>query len=178
MSQPKPPAPAKLVIGMFMKQRRLVAAAVEALHAEFGPSDMISPWLPFEQTDYYEPEMGAPLFRRLSSFKRLIDQIDLADIKLCTNRIEDRLRQDGRRQVNIDPGYLLAERFVLATGKNYSHRIFIGKGIYADLTLIFIKGSYRPLEWTYPDYREDRLRSYLNTTRRKYLDDLKRRPRI
>ena len=177
MSRPVPPKPAKLVISMFMKQRRLVSMAAEALHAEFGPLDMISPWLPFDHTDYYKPEMGTPLVRRMGVFKNLVEQADLADVKLRTNQIEDRFRQDGRRQVNIDPGYLLAERFVLATGKNYSHRIFIGKGIYADLTLIFRKGGYQPLEWTYPDYREDRLRGYLNTTRRKYLDDLKRRTR-
>ena len=177
MSRPAPPKPAKLVIGMFMKQRRLITATVDALHAEFGPIDMVSPWLVFDHTDYYQPEMGAPLVRRISVFKQLIEQEDLADIKLRTNRIEDRFRRDGRRQVNIDPGYLLAERFVLATGKNYSHRIFIGKGIYADLTLIYRKGSFRPLPWTYPDYGEDPLCSYLKMVRRKYLDDLKWRSR-
>ena len=177
MSQPTPPKPAKLVIGMFMKTRRLAAAVAESLQAEYGPLDMVSPWFAFDRTEYYEPEMGTPLARRISVFKHLIGQADLADVKLRTNRIEDHFRIDGRRQVNIDPGYLLAERFVLATGKNFSHRIFIGKGIYADLTLVYRSGSYQPLDWTYPDYREDRMRRYLNATRRKYLDDLKRRGR-
>ena len=177
MSQPKPPTLAKLVIGMFMHDRQAVAPVISNLSAELGPVDMVSPWMLFDHTSYYETEMGSPLHRRMVVFKDLIEQESLADIKLFTNRVEDRFTDAGRRQVNIDPGYLLAERFVLATGKNYSHRIFIGRGIYADLTLIFRNGSYQPLEWTYPDYREDRLRSYLNKARRKYLDDLKRRRR-
>ena len=177
MSQPKPPKPAKLVIGMFMKDRDAAAPVIMELCVDLGPVDMVSPWMLFDHTDYYAAEMGSPLYRRITAFRQLIEQQDLADIKHLTYRIENRFAKSGRRRVNIDPGYLLAERFVLATGKNYSHRILIGKGIYADLTLIYRGGSYQPLDWTYPDYREDRMRSYLKAVRRKYLADLKRRER-
>ncbi len=177
MSRPIPPKPAKLVISMFMNDRQAVAAVISSLSADLGPVDMISAWMLFDHTDYYAAEMGGPLYRRLVVFKELIEQQNLADIKHFTNRVESRLADSSRRRVNIDPGYLLPERFVLATGKNYSHRIFIGQGIYADLTLIYHSGGFQPLEWTYPDYREDRMRRYLNATRRKYLDDLKRRSR-
>lgn len=178
MSEPGKPQPAKLVISMFMHDRQTVSPVIGDLCTEFGPLDMISPWMRFHHTEYYKAEMGAPLNRRMVVFRKLIEQQELADIKHLTNRIEGRYAESGRRRVNIDPGYLLAERFVLATGKNYSHRIFIGKGIYADLTLIYYSGGYQPLEWTYPDYREDRMRNYLNATRRKYLYDLKRGSRI
>ena len=177
MSRPKPPKPAKLVISMFMHDRQMVAPVTSELCAELGPVDMVSPWMRFDHTAYYAAEMGEPLHRRLVVLEELIEQQRLADIKLFTNRVEDRFAESSRRRVNIDPGYLLAERFVLATGKNYSHRIFIGNGIYADLTLVYRSGGFQPLEWTYPDYCEERMRNYLNAARRKYLDDLRRRNR-
>jgi hypothetical protein len=140
----------------------------------FGPVDLVSSWLPFDFTDYYEKEMGRPLYRRLLAFKHLIDQEQLPDIKHQTNAIESDLAREGRREVNIDPGYLLYERFVLATGKNYSHRIYVGQGIYADLTLIFQKGAYRPLPWTYPDYADAPMADFLMEVRHKYGEDIKK----
>jgi hypothetical protein len=135
---------------------------------------MVSPWFSFHHTRYYEKEMGSPLVRRLLSFSRLISLEDFADIKLCTNRIEERLAEDGRRRVNIDPGYLVLERFVLATGKNYAHRIYLRKGIYADLTLVFRRGGFAPLPWTYPDYAEDEIRGFLGLVRINYQASLKK----
>lgn len=173
MSQPQPPHLAKLVVGLIMRQRELIAPVAGDLTARFGAIDMVSPWFDFTYTHYYEPEMGTPLFRRMLVLKALIRQRDLADIKQQTNAIERRYYRDGRRSVNIDPGYLLRERFVLATGKNYSHRIYIGKGIYADLTLIYRKGAFEPLAWTYPDYADRPMRDYLERVRKKYVEDLK-----
>jgi hypothetical protein len=174
MSRPQPPAPAKLVVGLLLQRIHSILPVVHDLQAAFGSIDMISPWFPFGYTDYYAPEMGAPLFRRVIVFKRLAEQGLLADIKLATNAIELKYTQNGKRTVNIDPGLLLQERFVLATGKNYSHRIYIGNGIYADLTLIYRNGAYRVLDWTYPDYAAEGLRDYLLAIRRKYVQDLKR----
>jgi hypothetical protein len=90
-----------------------------------------------------------------------------------TNDLEHEHSSNGKRVVNIDPGYLLHERFVLATGKNYSHRIYIGKGIYADLTLIYAKGGFKPLPWTYPDYASEIIITFLEQVRKKYTIDLK-----
>lgn len=174
MSRPQPPQRAKLVIGLLMRRRRLLAAVAGDLSQCFGAIDLISPWFEFNYTDYYESEMGSPLYRRLLVFRELIQQDDLADVKRQTNAIEDRHARGGRRSVNIDPGYLLRERFVLATGKNFSHRIYIGQGMFADLTLIYESGGYRPLEWTYPDYADTVMRAYLGLVRRKLVEDLKR----
>jgi len=173
MSQPQPPHLTKLVIGLLMRQRELISPVAGDLTALFGAIDMVSPWFDFTYTHYYAPEMGTPLFRRVLVFKELIRQRDLADIKQKTNVIERRYGRDGRRSVNIDPGYLLRERFVLATGKNFAHRIYIGKGIYADLTLIYRKGAFEPLVWTYPDYADRPMRDYLERVRRKFVEDLK-----
>jgi hypothetical protein len=169
MSVPCAPKPAKLVISIFMQDVNLFKKAARSLSESFGSLDLVSPMLPFNKTDYYATEMGSPLFRRLAAFRELIDQEALADIKLLTNELEGRFSRDGKRLINIDPGYLLAERFVLATGKNYTHRIYLKGGIYADLTLIYHKGSFRPLEWTFPDYAGEAIMSFLGSVRDRYL---------
>jgi len=174
MSQPQLPEPAKLVISLFLKEKGIVAAVVEELSRKFGPVDMISSWFPFDYTEYYETEMGSPLFRRIFAFKNLIKQSSLAEIKLATNNIEHKYSKNGKRIFNLDPGYMIKSRFVLATGKNYSHRIYIGKKIYADLTLIYTKGSFQTLPWTYPDYADKKMLSHLEIVRSKYLTDLKK----
>ena len=175
MSLPRAPQAAKLLVGLFLSQRKLIAPVAEKLVQGFGGIDIVSPWFDFNHTDYYEAEMGAPLSRRLLAFTELIQQSDLADIKLKTNAIEDLFAHNGKRTINIDPGYLLRERFVLASGKNFTHRIYIGRGIYADLTLLYKKGDFMTLDWTYPDYAEPRLHEFLQIVRKKYIDDLRRK---
>ena len=174
MSVPQPPKPAKLVVGFFLNDTSLAAAIVRQLQDRLGALEMVSPWLPFDFTRYYEKEMGTPLYRRLVVFKPLIEQTRLVAIKRMTNALEMDYQREERRPVNIDPGYLLPERFVLATGKNFTHRIYLGEGIYADLTLIFQKGAFRSLPWTYPDYADRRLIDFLTLVRNKYRLDLKR----
>ncbi|RZB36705.1 MAG: hypothetical protein SRB2_01784 [Desulfobacteraceae bacterium Eth-SRB2] len=173
MSRPQTPKPAKLVIGFFLREKDLVVPVVKALTEKFGPVDIVSPRLPFNFTTYYEPEMGKPLFRRMLAFERLIKQSALSEIKRITNDLELAYLKNGKRMVNLDPGYLLRERFVLATGKNYSHRIYIGQRIYADLTLIYTKGRFMKLPWTYPDYAEQNMLINLERVRNKYVIDLK-----
>jgi len=173
MSFPKAPKPAKLVIGLFMKEKRFIEKITAELIEVFGSVDMVSIWFPFGYTDYYEPEMNAPLFRRMLTFKELVRQSSLADIKILTNQIESNYSREEKRLVNIDPGYMLQERFVLATGKNFAHRIYIGKKIYADLTLIYTKGDFKKLPWTYPDYSDKNMLSFLRQVRKKYVADLK-----
>lgn len=173
MSRPQKPKPAKLVIGFFLKEKDLVVPVVKALTEKFGPVDIVSSWLPFNFTTYYEPEMGKSLFRRMLAFERLIKQSTLSEIKRITNDLEQAYSKNSKRMVNLDPGYMLRERFVLATGKNFSHRIYIGKRIYADLTLIYSKGRFIKLPWTYPDYAEQNMLVYLERVRNKYVIDLK-----
>jgi len=173
MSVPQTPKHAKLVIGIIVLELKIIDSLVTELASQFGQIDLISPWMPFNYTTYYEPEMGSPLFRRMFAFKPLISQGDLSTFKLATNQMEDHYSHQGRRRVNIDPGYVLRERFVLASGKNFSHRIYIGAGIYADLTLIYHKGSFKKLPWTYPDYSDDGMLKFLEQVRNKYILDAK-----
>jgi len=173
MSLPQPPQPAKLVVGLFLRKQSLLRAVSEELSSAFGPIDMVSPWLPFNYTSYYETEMGTPLFRRVFAYKHLILQRDLPEVKITTNAVERQYSAGGKRQVNIDPGYLLRERFVLASGKNFCHRIYLDQGIYADLTLVYQKNAYQKLPWTYPDYADSPVVRFLEHVRNKYVIDLK-----
>jgi len=174
MSSPQEPKPAKLVIGLLMKDRALFEPLTAELASRLGSPDMISSWMSFDYTAYYESELGSPLCRRLMAFETLIDQQELAAVKITTNRLEQAYSRNHRRRVNIDPGYLLYERFVLASGKNFAHRIYIGHCIYADLTLIYQKGAFETLPWTYPDYADKPIRSFLERVRKKYAVDLKK----
>ena len=174
MSTPKAPKQAKLVAGIILKEKGLIETLANELAERFGPVDVISRWFSFDYTSYYEPEMGFPLFRRMLAFKILIEQQNLSAIKTFTNDMESGYSENGKRAVNIDPGYMLCERFVLATGKNYTHRIYIGNNIYADLTLIYQEGGFKRLPWTYPDYADDNMLAYLKNVRHKYIADLKR----
>jgi hypothetical protein len=172
MSLPQAPQAAKLIIGVFTGNKEVIAPVLESLTGMFGEIDLMSESLPFNYTAYYAREMGEGLFRRMTAFKPLIDQGDLAAIKCQTNAIEREFSEDGCRRINIDPGYLLRERFVLATGKNFSHRIYIGQNIYADLTLMFQKGAFHFLPWTYPDYQDPKLLAFLYRVRDKYIKDI------
>jgi hypothetical protein len=171
MSKLQIPKPAKLVVGLFMNDKDLLEPAARDLSDGFGSIDLAGPWFDFDFTNYYAPEMGAPLFRRMLAFQKHIQQHQLADVKLITNKIEQKYSENGRRRINIDPGYLTAERFVLATAKNYTHRISIGSGIYADLTLIYTRGAFQTLSWTYPDYAQKNMLDFLERVRRKYQKD-------
>ncbi len=174
MSIPKNPDPAKLVVSCFMNSKAYLEKFFPMLEEVCGPVDMISRWLDFDYTDYYYKEMGSPLFRKVFAFKNLIAQDELSLIKEKTNEIENRFEISGKRAVNIDPGYLVSSRFILATGKEYSHRIYIGRKIYADLTLMYSKKEgFKTLEWTYPDYASQNMLSFLSKVRDKYLLDLK-----
>jgi len=113
--------------------------------------------------------MGPGLLRQVAGFENLVHPGDLADIKLATNAMEMTLSVQGKRTINLDPGILSEERLILASGKNYTHRVYLRNGIYADLTLIYQKNSYRPLPWTYADYREPVLLHCFKALKRKLL---------
>jgi hypothetical protein len=148
----KEPLPVKLIVSAFAGGGVLLAEAKARLVAEFGPIDYESALLPFDHTDYYTPEFGPGLVRRIWAFEELIEQGGLAVIKRRTNDIEMEWAVEGRRRVNLDPGFVSYSKMVLATTKNHAHRIYVGEGIYAEVTLYFRDGTFRAWPWTYPDY--------------------------
>ena len=174
MGEPRTPRPAKLLMSLIASQDDLLHQALEVLEGRYGEVDFKSDPIPFDVTDYYEEEMGKGLFRRFVTFAPLIRREELVRIKLETNEVERHFADpEGRRRVNIDPGYICAEHLILATTKGYTHRPYLGKGIYADLTMIFQDGEFRPLPWTYPDYASEPIRRLLGEIRRRYLKQLR-----
>ena len=174
MSTPKEPKPVKLVASLFSYRKDLIAQALKTFSAEYGNLDYISAVMPFAYTEYYREEMGWPLVRRFVSFEDLVKPSVLPGVKLFTNSIEDQFVFDAKRVVNIDPGYLSEYHLILATGKGYAHRPYLGDGIYADLTLIYRDKIFHPLEWTYPDYASAEMIDILTKIRQKYIFQLKR----
>jgi hypothetical protein len=167
MSLPQEPPPAKLIIRFLFRDFSVQLEALRRLEGMFGPMDFLSAPVPFSYTTYYDREMGPGISRQTAGYLDLVKQVSLPDIKLGTNGLEQELSAGANRRVNIDPGMLSPERFVLATGKNFTHRIYLRDGIYGDLTLIYHKGGYRPLPWTYPDYREPEFVDLLAFLRKK-----------
>ncbi|MDI6781479.1 MAG: DUF4416 family protein [bacterium] len=147
------PEKVKLIVGMISPSVELFEASQERLEQEFGSVDFCSQILPFTFTQYYTPEMGHNLKRRFISFSSLILPNELAGIKVLTNSIEQEFTAEDKRRINLDPGYLNTAKLVLATTKDHSHRIYLDNGIYAEITLRFVAGTFCQWEWTYPDYK-------------------------
>lgn len=171
MGKAKKPKAVKLIIGMLTKNQKLFDTAEEFFIKEFGPISYESPVISFDCTDYYKKEMGSPLKRKFISFKKNISPEKIAKIKLLTNSIEEKLSVNKKRRINIDPGYVSDSKLILATTKDYFHRIYLNHGIYAEVTLKWRKGGFEPFEWTYPDYRSKDYIDILNTIRNNHMKD-------
>jgi hypothetical protein len=171
------PNPVKLIVGILAANHQCLHTATEVLTDNFGTADLTSDVWPFEMTDYYKDQTGPRILRQFVSIERLIAPGKLAKIKLRTNKLEQILAKALRvplpRPVNLDPGVIEPSKLVLATTKNYSHRIYIGKKMYAEVTLIFDKGRWQPLSHTYPDYRQQCYFDFFEKVRSRLLEQLK-----
>ena len=152
--------PVKLFIGVLVSSSKFIPEVEQRLAAAYGPIDHRSGVIPFDFTNYYEPEMGGIIDRVFFSFERLIEADQLTEIKRQTNRLEDELapllKTPGaivKRPVNLDPGYVEQAKIVLASTKNFYHRIYLGGGIFGEVTLHFKNNTYQFFPWTYPDYQ-------------------------
>ncbi len=169
MGAPLRPLPTKLVIGLITTDTKRLEHARRLLERRFGRVDMASPVFAFNQTHYYEDELGRDLWRIFLCFEKLIAADTLAAIKQWTNGLEIRLSDRfKKRTVNIDPGYISLAKLVLATTKNHSHRIYNRRGIFEEVTLVFRGHSFAPLDWTYPDYRQESHIAFFNKVREAY----------
>ncbi len=174
MGIPKKPLPVKYVVGVIVRPDAL--ENIEKAIEELGGCDLRSEVFSFDTTNYYEDEMGPSLIRFWISLKGLRDPGELASFKLRTNELEAKfLDKNGKRRVNLDPGYITESNLILATTKNYSHRIYLSNGIYAEVTLIYKrKTGFEPLPWTYPDYRWKKALEFFKKVREKYREELKK----
>ena len=169
------PPPVKLIAGLLSAHPEKLDVALAALAQDFGPTDLQSEPTAFDHTDYYAAEMGENLKRQYVSFAKLIGRESLPAVKLLTNKLEAKMTDPvtGGRRVNVDPGYVALEQMVLATTKGYGHRVYLKDGIYGELTYRYRNKSYRPLDWTYPDYREEGAINFFNAVRRRYVEQIR-----
>lgn len=125
--------------------------------AAWGPAALESPTFDFAETDYYDASMGPGLLLRIVAFERGMTPDELVERKLATNAWERAYAQGGAcahaRPLNLDPGYLTTAKLVLASTKDHSHRLYLGRGIFGEVTLHFTGGAWQPRPWTYPNYR-------------------------
>jgi len=161
-------APVKLIASLLAGEPDLITEAKAALVRVFGPTDLESELFPFDHTEYYAPEFGPNLQRQVLSFAQLIAPSQLPDIKLKSNELEWFLAEEGKRRVNVDPGYVSLGKLVLASTKNHAHRIYLGQGIYAEVTLTYQRGRFRRWPWTYPDYASSQYCALFDEIRESY----------
>ena len=180
--QLSPPQPVKLIVAMLSKAESLFTWAEDKMQELWGAIDLQSEVMPFDYTDYYAKQMGAPLRRKFISFEELIDPGALAGIKHRSNTLETELAEAPAgqalqvvRPINLDPGYLEPSKLVLASTKNYAHRIYIGASMYAEATLHYHKGRWQGWPYTYPDYAGGDYDDFFNRTRAKLMEQLSSR---
>jgi hypothetical protein len=154
MGKPEQPALALLFAGILYNDDNCLNAAKKTLIENYGNCVLETPSFSWNYSDYYNKEFGNNIMRTFMFFEKLISPEQIIDIKLQTNQMEESFSEKGKRKVNIDPGYLTLSNIVLATTKNYSHRIYLGKGIYGEVTLIYKNNTYSPYIFTYQDYQD------------------------
>jgi hypothetical protein len=162
----------KLIIGLIYRDSQQYLAIKPFLLRSFGAIDFESSEIPFNYTDYYTQEFGTGLTRRFISFSRLISPGTLATIKVRTNKLEHKKSLKGKRTINIDPGYIDMAKLVLASTKDFCHRIYLDRGIFAEITLVYKKNSFTYWDWTYPDYRTKEYITIFNHIRQIYAQQL------
>jgi hypothetical protein len=188
MAEASTPADVRLICGMISADAALFDEAAVELAAEFSEIDLRSEVMPFDFTHYYDAQMGSPLWRQFVSFSKPVSPEVLAAAKVATNRIEadfaNRLTQPGaavpqdnsrpERPINLDVGYVDESKLILASMKNFSHRIYLSQGVYAELTLRYHKGRWDALGWTFPDFASGRYHPFLTQARDKLREHLVR----
>lgn len=170
--QPNEPIPVKYFIGALFSKQDLLDKAITIAEQHFGTTELASAKFTFDQTNYYNQEMSSPIQRQFFAFSKLLPPGCLAQAKLTTNSIEDQLRIEGHRKVNLDIGYLDYDKVVLASAKYGIHKVYLSCGIYADLALHYSKGHFQPYPWTFLDFKSGSYEQFFLTLRTNYKKQL------
>lgn len=165
----------KLIMGVIFHDRKIYEKALSILTEKFGKIDFSTEEFSFTElfSDYYDEEIGGEARRIILSFEDLIDPSLQAEIKTYTNSLEAQFSKDGKRLINLDPGFLSHGRLLLATTKKTGFRIPLCDGIYTELTLFYARGAWQKLPWTYRDYQSELVQKFLTKVRKRYLEQRK-----
>jgi len=165
--------PVKLIAGITFSKEVDLKKLGQLLEKEFSAIERKSDVYDFSAfTDYYLKEMGENLLKQFWVFARLIDPVELPKIKISSNKFEQLFLSGKKRTVNIDPGYISEAKLILATTKNYSHRIYLSEGIFGDIHLQYTSRTFQAQPWTYPDYQQEKVIDFFNSVRLKYFHQL------
>jgi hypothetical protein len=173
MEKPKKILPVKLFFGVTITEKMDWPSGKQILTNLYGGIDHSLDWYLFDHTEYYKTEMGENLKKCMVSLTELIMPEKLVEIKIASNEIEKQFMLNGSRKINLDPGYLTSAKIILATTKDYSHRVYLGRGIFADLHLQYRQNKFQINPWTYPDYQEPFVIKYFEELREIYLHQLR-----
>ena len=168
------PLPVKFICSFIYQQEEIYQKTRLALCKKFGKIDFETDSLNFSFTHYYEKEMGSPLCRRFISFLKLKRPDELVYAKLFCMKIEKKFAKADKRAINIDPGYLNEAKLVLTTTKDYNHRIYVGRGIFEEVTLCYTNFGFKDFNTTYPDYRTPEYKKFFLTIRENYRKQIKK----
>lgn len=170
------PLPVKLFIALTYHDSNVYNTILEGLKEKFGSIDEAYHYDFSQFTDHYEDEIGKPLKKTIVTFDSLIAKDEFPELKIYSNQIEKKNADENeypiKRNINIDPGYLTEAKVVLMTTKNFSHRIYISKGIFGELALNFRGESFSKNSWTYPDYASTEIIEFFNDVRERYRKQL------
>lgn len=172
MAQPSEPKPVKLFFAILFSDEEKLQKAIHMLSQNFGEMDHTSPVFEFSETNYYRDEMGEKIQRIFLSARRLIMPDEIVDAKKRTYWIENSLSVEGKRRVNIDPGYIDYNKVVLATHKGGGCKVYLREGVWADIMLRYEKGTFKSFPWTFPDFSKGTYFDVLLAMRRIYKEQL------
>jgi hypothetical protein len=118
--------------------------------------------------------MGTGLRKRFLAFEELVSPDCLPVVKRATIALENEIASGGlypeARPLNLDPGLIQLGKFLLASTKDQAHRVYLADDIFAEVTLRFQAGAFEVWPWTYADYREDTVRTFLAQARQLLYD--------
>ena len=161
--------PVKLICGLTFSEGIDLDRVIADMEDAFGTVEERSPVFEFTFTRYYREEMGDNLKKLFLSFSGLIHPGQLPSIKLKTNHIEQTWSVGGKRTINLDPGYIAGAKLVLASTKDFAHRVFLADGIYGDVQLQFRQNRFWSEKWTFPDYQTDEALAFFRRVRERYI---------
>ena len=177
MGEVSEPSPVLAILAAFSRHEAALDWGLERATAAWGPVVLASPRFSFSETTYYEPTMGSSILKCFWAFERLIDPAALVEFKIATNAWEREYAEGAGhvepRPLNLDPGYLTPAKLVLASTKDHAHRLYMSRGIFAEVTLFYKDRHWQHRDWTFPDYRRADYQQFFSEGR----DYLRRRER-
>jgi len=169
MGQPTPHNPVHIILAIFSRYEVALDWAQARVVATWGPIAMASSRFEFRETNYYQSTMGSDIRKQFLLCEQPHDPGELAAMKLLANAWEEEYAATAGlpepRPLNIDPGYLTLGKLVLASTKDFAHRIYLSRGIFAEVTLLYRHNRWQHHDFTFPDYRREDYQKFFSECR-------------